>query len=121
MSGVAVMVFSQLQNIWMAAVVIFLVAYWVTISGIASQTLIQTSVEKSMRGRVISIWAAIYRGAPGVGALLIGWLSGIFGLTSSNFLAALCCVLAALWMFRSRSIMELFFNRVDAERKLKTT
>ena len=120
MSGVAVMVFSQLQNIWMAAVVIFLVAYWVTISGIASQTLIQTSVEKSMRGRVISLWAAIYRGAPGIGALLIGWLSGIFGLTWSSFLAASFCVLAAFWMFRSRSVMETFFNRVDAERKLET-
>jgi predicted MFS family arabinose efflux permease len=106
MAAVAVILFSLTSNIWIATVLIFLVAYWVTVSGISSQTLIQTSVDKSKRGRVLSLWAAIYRGAPGVGALLIGWLSGIYGLAWPNVLAATCCVLAALWMYQKRSIIE---------------
>lgn len=109
MSGIAVIVFSLTPNIWLAAVVICLVAYWITISGISSQTLIQTCVDQSMRGRVLSLWAAIYRGVPGIGALLIGWLSGIYGLAWPNVLVASCCVFAAIWMYQKRKVMDAYF------------
>ncbi len=111
LSGVAVIAFSLTLDIWLASVFIFMVAYWVNISGIAAQTLIQTSVELSMRGRVLSLWAAIYRGAPGVGALFIGWLSGLYGVALSNILAASVCVLAAFWMYRSRASMTSYFDQ----------
>lgn len=111
MSGFTVIAFSLTQNMWLAVAVIFLVGYWITVSGIASQTLIQICVDKSMRGRVLSLWAAIYRGAPGVGALVIGWLSGFYGLAWPNVLAASVCVLAAIWMYRSRSILDSYFKQ----------
>ena len=109
MSAVTVILFALTSNIWLAAVVIGLVGYWVTVCGIVSQTLIQTCVDKEMRGRVISLWAAIYRGAPGIGALLIGWLSGIFGLMWPNVIAASCCFLAAIWMVGKRPVMDKFY------------
>ncbi len=109
LAGVAVILFSLTLNIWLAVVIIFFVAYWVTVAGIASQTLIQTRVEESKRGRVLSLWAAIYRGAPGVGSLLIGWAAGLYGLAWPNILAASCCVIAALWMVRRRSVLDSGF------------
>ncbi len=109
MSAVTVILFVLTSNIWLAAVVIGLVGYWVTVCGIVSQTLIQTCVDKEMRGRVISLWAAIYRGAPGIGALLIGWLSGIFGLMWPNVIAASCCFLVAIWMVGKRPVMDKFY------------
>ena len=110
MSGIAVILFSVTPNIWIGVVIIFFVAYWVTVCGIASQTLIQTCVDESKRGRVLSLWAAIYRGAPGVGALLIGWLAGPYGLLWPNVLAAACCVVAAIWMLRKRSVLDAGFT-----------
>ena len=109
MSGSMVILFSLVINIWLSAFVICLAAYWVTVCGIVSQTLIQTCVEPSKRGRVVSIWAAIYRGAPGVGALFIGWLAGIYGLAWPNIAAALVCVLTAIWMLGKRTLMRGFF------------
>ncbi len=106
MSGVTVILFALTRSIWIATFFILLAAYWVTVCGIASQTLIQTCVDKSKRGRILSIWAAIYRGAPGVGALVIGWLSSIYGLAWPNVLAASCCVLAALWIFTRKSVID---------------
>jgi MFS family permease len=105
MSGLMVIVFSLTREIWMAALVIFLVAYWITLCGIASQTLIQTNVDKGKRGRVLSLWAAIYRGAPGLGALAIGWASSRWGLAWPNIVAAALCVVSALWMVRKRDLM----------------
>lgn len=114
MSGVAVILFSLTQNIWIAVGVIFLVGYWVTVCGIGSQTLLQTCVDQRMRGRVLSLWAAIYRGAPGIGALSIGWLTSLYGLAWPNILAASCCVLAAFWMYRKRSILDSGFVKSPA-------
>jgi MFS family permease len=110
MSGIAVILFAVTPNIWIGVVIIFFVAYWVTVCGIASQTLIQTQVDESKRGRVLSLWAAIYRGAPGVGALVIGWLAGLYGLVWPNVLAAGCCVIAAIWMLRKRSVLDDGFS-----------
>jgi MFS family permease len=110
MSGIAVIMFSLTSNIWLATFFIFLVAYWVTVCGIASQTLLQTFVDKRKRGRVLSLWAAIYRGAPGVGALAIGAFSGIYGLAWPNILAASLCVAAALWMYQRRGVINLYFG-----------
>jgi MFS family permease len=121
MSGIAVIVFSLTPNMWFAAVVISLAAYWITVSGIASQTLIQTCVDKAMRGRVISMWAAIYRGAPGVGALVIGWLSGMYGLAWPNVLIASCCVLAAIWMYQKRNIMDTWFLDSTSTKETEST
>lgn len=110
MSGIAVILFAVTPNIWIGVVIIFFVAYWVTVCGIASQTLIQTQVDESKRGRVLSLWAAIYRGAPGIGALLIGWLAGLYGLVWPNVLAPACCVVAAIWMLRKRSVLDAGFT-----------
>ena len=103
LSGLAVIAFVVTPNIWVAVPVIALVAYWVTVCGIASQMYIQAHVEERMRGRVLSFWAAIYRGAPGIGALVVGWLAGLYGLTWPNVLAASCCLLAALWAYRRQA------------------
>src|ERR1051326_4268834 len=47
---------------------------------IGAQTLIQASVEPQMRGRVMALYAMIFRAGPALGALLIGSLSERFGL-----------------------------------------
>ena len=119
-SGLTVIAFSLAGNIWLAAVIIGLVAYWVTVSGIVSQTLIQTCVERGKRGRVVSLWAAIFRGGPGIGALIIGWLSGIYGLVWPNVIAAAICVVAASAMYRKRQFMSEFFVECPDEHEEKT-
>lgn len=106
LSALAVILFSFTASIWMAVVILFFVAYWVAVCGIASQTLIQSRVDETKRGRVISLWAAIYRGVPGIGALIIGAMGSRFGLIWPNVVAASLCVVAAAWMFRNRSVLD---------------
>jgi MFS family permease len=59
--------------------------------------LVQNSVEPEFRGRVISIYAVIFRAAPAIGALAIGSLSEIFGWHWPMAMSAALCFLAWTW------------------------
>jgi MFS family permease len=50
------------------------------VAGVGTQTVIQTTVDEAMRGRVLSLFGLIFRGGPAVGALLMGLASELVGL-----------------------------------------
>ena len=51
------------------------------------QTLVQSAVSDDMRGRVMSLYVMIFRGAPALGSLVIGLISDRLGLTTTFLLA----------------------------------
>ena len=51
------------------------------------QTLEQSAVSDDMRGRVMSLYVMIFRGAPALGSLVIGLISDRLGLTPTFLLA----------------------------------
>jgi MFS family permease len=56
------------------------VGFGMVLSGIASQTVIQLAVPDHLRGRMLALHSMIFRGAPALGALVIGALSDLTGL-----------------------------------------
>lgn len=71
-------------------------ALTVMATGISSLT--QLAVSDGMRGRVMSLFAMIYRGVPAIGALVIGFAAQLVGLRTAFAMAALACVLVWLRM-----------------------
>jgi MFS family permease len=69
-----------------------------------TNTLIQTSVEDGMRGRVMGIWALIFGGMMPVGGLEAGTMSHLVGVRWTIAIGALACGGAALatWFFVRR-------------------
>ena len=57
-----------------------LAGFGMVVAGVGTQTLLQTSVEETMRGRVLSLFGLIFRGGPAVGALVMGAASEVVGL-----------------------------------------
>lgn len=55
-----------------------------------TNALIQTHVPDHLRGRVMSIYILVFQGSYPLGALLVGWLAGMFG---SPFTIILCGVI----------------------------
>lgn len=102
--------FAIIDSVWPAAFLIFLFGYSITIGSVASQTLVQNSIDDDKRGRVLSLWAAFTRGAPAVGVLVIGWFSNQFGLMWPNLVAALCCFVSLLLLSARRREMRRFFE-----------
>ncbi|MEE8543195.1 MAG: MFS transporter [Gammaproteobacteria bacterium] len=72
-----------------------------TLIGIGSQMLIQTRVAEEMRGRVLSLWAAVAFSAPALGSVMIGAVAARIGIGTSTLLSGLLCsVLAILLAWR---------------------
>jgi predicted MFS family arabinose efflux permease len=103
--------FASTSNRLLATVLIFCFGYTITTSAVASQTLVQNSVDDAMRGRVLSLWVAFTRGGPAAGVLMIGWIATYTGLQWPNIMAALLCLGGVLLMVRERREMRRFFER----------
>lgn len=95
---------------WIAAVLMLVFGYAVTIGSVAGQTLVQNSIDDDMRGRVLSLWAAFTRGAPAVGVLIIGWFSNLYGLMWPNVIAAAFCFIGLVMMVSRRRVMRGYFE-----------
>jgi len=106
--------FASTSNLWVATFMVFCFGYAITVSAVASQTLIQNSTDDEMRGRVLSLWVAFTRGAPAAGVLLIGWAANHVGLMWPNLVAAVLCITGVIFMLRERVQMRRFFEHKDA-------
>jgi MFS family permease len=104
-AGLVIVLFASTGNFWIAAAAMAGAGFAVVSFGIGTQTLIQTAVEDHMRGRVLSLWGVIFRGAPALGALAMGWVSGFAGLGWPVAVGGALCALAALVAFRHRAAL----------------
>lgn len=105
LSGAALIAFAFAPAFWIAVPVVALASFSMTITGISCQSLIQNAVKGELRGRVISIYAVIFRAGPALGALIVGSLSQAFGWHWPMALSAAICLVACLWARRRRPTM----------------
>lgn len=80
--------------------------FCVSSAGIAIQTLVQLSSDRSMRGRVMGLYGLIFRGAPAIGGLTAGAASTYFGLRWPVVLGAMLVLVASAWTWRIRAQIE---------------
>ena len=80
LASLAFVLFTMTTNFTFALVVLAVAAMMLLAGHVGSYSLVQNLVEPTMRGRVISISAAISVGGPALGALLMGWLAEVIGL-----------------------------------------
>ena len=71
-------------------------------AGVSTQTVLQMSVEETMRGRVLSLFGLIFRGGPAVGALAMGAASESMGFQAPLAIGALLGTLACFLTWRRR-------------------
>src|SRR6516164_6963796 len=80
MISVAILAFTATDRFAVALPCVFLAGTAMTITGIGAQTLLQAAVDIRLRGRIMALYGMIFRAGPAVGAVLMGSLSGHFGL-----------------------------------------
>jgi len=101
----ALLAFTATTNFWFALICLFVAGAALVITGIAAQTLVQSAVDRSMRGRVMGLYGMIFRGGPALNALLIGVFSGGYGLRLPLAGGAMICVLLGCWArWRQRAL-----------------
>ncbi len=74
----------------------------VTGKNIAAQTLVQTGLEDSVRGRVLSLYIVIFTSAPAAGALAMGYVADRVGIAAPVMIASFIGLAASLAVFARR-------------------
>ena len=94
--AVAVCALGLGASAWVAVPAIALVGFFVTRALIGTQTYVQLTTQDEMRGRALSLHGIVARGSPAIGALLIGAVSDLVGLTLPVFIGAAAFLFAAI-------------------------
>lgn len=95
--GASATAFALSGDFWLGLLFIFLVGFTQVVTGTGTQSLLQMAVDHEMRGRVMSLYALVWRGMPAIGAILVGWAASRTGLTWAVAGAGTICMAAWLW------------------------
>ncbi len=77
-----------------------IMGFGLTITGIAIQTIVQSEVDDTLRGRVMSVYGVMWIGSPGLGALIIGAMSDVTGIRWPVLGAAVLLLSFWTWVWR---------------------
>lgn len=91
------LIFAFAPSIWVALVVLPVLSFAITVTGISCQSLVQNAVEGNLRGRVISIYSVVFHTGPAAGTLIIGTLSQHINWHLPLACSAGLCLMAWLW------------------------
>ncbi len=90
---------------WLATIMAAAGGFGMVTAGVGTQTLLQTSVEEDIRGRVLSLFGLIFRSGPAFGALLMGVASEVAGLRWPLAIGAVLGAMAFLMVWRRRRVI----------------
>ncbi|MBK17916.1 MAG: hypothetical protein CMM52_03640 [Rhodospirillaceae bacterium] len=94
-----VIVMCATEHLWLGLIGSFIAGSSIILTGTGVQTLMQHAVEGAMRGRVLSLYGMLHRGAPAFGALLLGYSGDQFGLQLAFISGAvILCIPVLVWI-----------------------
>ncbi len=107
--GVGLVLFSHEHNYWLALLFVTIAGFGMMSQITVSNTLIQTTVDQNMRGRVISFYAMAFFGMQPLGGLLVGAISKWVGTTNTMLGEGVAALLIGLlhWRYLHRQKMKL--------------
>jgi MFS family permease len=95
--GAGLMGFGFSRIFWISLVLMLVCGFGMMQQMAASNTIIQTIVEDSKRGRVMSFYTVAFVGMAPFGSLLAGWLAHLIGAPYTVILSGACCIAGAAW------------------------
>jgi len=95
--GVGLILFGISRMLWLSLLLMLVCGFGMMQQMAASNTIIQTIVEDSKRGRVMSFYAMAFVGMAPFGSLLAGGLAHAIGAPRTVMLSGVCCVAGAAW------------------------
>jgi MFS family permease len=114
LNGAAVALFALSTSLWTGAILLAMSGFTQACTGTGTQTLLQSSVEDRLRGRVMSVWLVIGRGGPALGALVMGSLAEITGFGAPLFVGAVIVFFTAILVLPRRERLAKALEPADA-------
>ena len=108
------LIFTQINNLFVAIVPLFLIGFLMLVTGTAAQSLIQNAAEAEMRARAVSFFILLNWGMPAFGALVAGWISSIVGMQPTIAGGAIIALLFWLWAHHQG---RLYVEQLETEKE----
>jgi MFS family permease len=94
--GTSLIAFSTVRNFWLGVALLLPAGFAMMTQMAASNTLIQSMIPNSLRGRVMAVYSMMFMGMAPIGALLAGALAGWLGATTTVAIGGAFCLLAGV-------------------------
>jgi MFS family permease len=107
----ALIAFVATEWFWLGVVAIAPAGFAIVVGGITVQTLIQSAVERQLRGRVLSTYGLVWLGGPALGSLVVGLASELISLRVLIAIGAAMCLVAWAWGLTRRRAIDTEFAR----------
>ena len=92
--GLSLIAFSAVRYFWLGVALLLPAGFAMMTQMAASNTLIQSMIPNSLRGRVMAVYSMMFMGMAPIGALLAGALAGWLGATTTIAIGGAFCFLA---------------------------
>ena len=112
-TGVARIVAMVLGNIWGTAACLIVVGAFMLTGNVSAQSLIQNSINSSVRARVLGLYIVVAHGFPALGAVIMGSIASFTGLQETIRTGAAFMVLVWLWARSRRDGISQRLERMD--------
>lgn len=99
--GFTLILFSFSRNIFISMALLFVAGFAMMTQMASSNTIIQTIVEDSKRGRVMSFYTMSFMGTMPIGSLLGGFIAHKIGAINTVTIGGICCIIGSL-LFAAR-------------------
>jgi len=117
LTGATLAAFAATSHFGIALTLVLIASGAISVVGTCTQTLVQQIVDDDKRGRVMSLWGLVFRGAPALGVLAMGAASEWFGLSAPVMGGALLCLVFAVWALRWRRRLD---QEVAAQQEVRS-
>lgn len=94
--GISLVAFSFVRYFWLGVALLLPVGFCMMTQMAASNTLIQSMIPNSLRGRVMAVYSMMFMGMAPIGALLAGAVAGWVGATTTVAIGGAFCLVAGL-------------------------
>jgi len=98
--AVGIIVFAASRTLWFSMIMMMLIGFGLMVLVVSLNTLLQTIVDDSKRGRVMSLYSMAFIGMAPLGSLLAGTSAHGLGAPLTVQVCGVLCLLAAVLFFR---------------------
>jgi MFS family permease len=98
--GIGLICFGFSRALWLSLLLMLVCGFGMMQQMAASNTIIQTIVDDSKRGRVMSFYTMAFVGMAPFGSLFAGALANAIGAPLTVMLSGACCIAGAIWFAR---------------------
>jgi MFS family permease len=114
--GVSLVMFSASRSLWLSMAVLPFVGAGFIVQMAASNTVIQTIVDDTFRGRVMAFYAMAFLGTAPIGSLLAGALADWTSARTTIAIGGTACIAAAIWFATKLRLLRSIVHPIYVER-----